>query len=57
MSEQKFKRGDKVEVNGNKQGRVLGYYSDKMVEVRLWNGFRHVGDVCVSEDEISKIQL
>lgn len=26
VSKPKFKRGDKVEVNGNKQGRVLDYY-------------------------------
>ena len=52
----KFKTGDKVECNGNNQARVLGYYSTAMVEVRLWDGFRHVGDVCVPECDIKAIQ-
>lgn len=49
----KFKRGDKVLCNGNPDGRVLGYYSERMVEVRLWDGLRHVGDVCVDERELT----
>ena len=53
---EKFKRGDKVECNGNKQGRILGYYSKGMVEVRLWNDLRHVGDVCVDESEVKHIK-
>ena len=48
----KFVPGDKVECNGNKQGRVIGYYSTMMVEVRLWDGLRHVGDVCVPETDL-----
>lgn len=46
----KFKKGDKVRVNGS-EGRVLRYYSDKMIEVRLFDGFRHIGDVCVDEGD------
>ena len=52
----KFKAGDKVECNGNKQARVIGYYSTRMVEVRLWDGFRHVGDVCVDEVDLKPSQ-
>ncbi len=48
----KFKTGDKVICNGNNDAYVLGYYSDKMVEVRLWSGSRHVGDTCVHENNL-----
>ena len=51
----KFKAGDNVECNGNKEGRVLGYYSTVMVEVRLWSGLRHIGDVCVNECDIKAV--
>lgn len=51
----KFKAGDKVECNGNKEGRVIGYYSTAMVEVRLWSNGRHVGDVCVAERDIKSL--
>lgn len=47
-----WKPGDKVICNGNEQARVLGLYSENMYEVRLWDGFRHVGDVCVSGSEL-----
>jgi uncharacterized protein YodC (DUF2158 family) len=53
----KFKPGDKVVCNGNPQGRVIGYYSTRMVEVRLWDGFRHVGDVCVDETELQPLSV
>lgn len=46
----KFKRGDKVRLNGS-EGRVLRYYSDKMIEVRLFDGCRHIGDFCVDEGD------
>lgn len=54
MKTRKFKRGDKVEVNGNRQARVLGYpYEDSnIVEVRLWDGFRHVGDAAIDEKDV-----
>ncbi|SNR99941.1 hypothetical protein SAMN04488503_2267 [Humidesulfovibrio mexicanus] len=48
----KFKRGDRVEVNGNREAVVLGEYSCRMYEVRLWDGLRHVGDVCVDVSDI-----
>jgi len=51
----KFKAGDNVECNGNKESRVIGYYSTVMVDVRLWEGFRHIGDVCVNESELKPI--
>ena len=44
--------GDKVICNGNNDAYVLGYYTDKMVEVRLWSGSRHVGDTCVHENDL-----
>jgi len=48
-TQEKFKVGDKVECNGNKEAHILGYYTEHMVNVRLYSGFRHVGDVCVDE--------
>ena len=48
----KFKCGDHVICNGNHESYVLNYYTDKMVNVRLWRGQRWVGDVCVNEDEL-----
>lgn len=48
----KFKSGEKVICNGNSQSYVLNYYTDKMVEVRLWSGQRHVGDIVIHEDEL-----
>lgn len=53
----KFKAGDKVEANGNKQGRVIGYpYRDSnIVEVRLWDGFRHVGDIALDESDVKSV--
>ena len=48
----KYQPGDKVECNGNPDGTVIRYYSTAMVEVRLWDGSRHVGDVCVPECDI-----
>ena len=50
-----FSRGDKVECNGNKEAIILGLYSPGMYEVRLYSGFRHVGDVCVSVNAIKKL--
>jgi len=52
----KFKTGDKVEVNGNKEATILNHYFDNMYNVRLWSNFRHVGDVCVDESEIKLIK-
>jgi len=49
---EKFKRGDKVEVNGNKEARILDKYCEGMWEVRLFDGSRHIGDICVSENDI-----
>ena len=48
-----FKRGDKVTCNGNTEGVVLGYYSDGMIEVRLWQGSRLVGDVCTPVEDVT----
>jgi hypothetical protein len=48
----KFKSGNKVICNGNSESYVLNYYTDKLVEVRLWRGQRWVGDVCAHEDEL-----
>ena len=51
----KFKTGDKVTCNGNNDAYVLRYYTEEMVEVRLWNGSRHVGDVCISESGLKEV--
>ena len=51
----KFKAGDKVTCNGNNDAYVLRYYTEEMVEVRLWNGSRHVGDVCISESGLKEV--
>ena len=48
----KYTRGQRITCNGNPEGSVLGYYSERMVQVRLWSGFRHVGDVVVSEHDL-----
>lgn len=48
-----WKRGDRVICNGNKEAVVLDHYSGGMYNVRLWSGFRHVGDVCVSGSELT----
>jgi hypothetical protein len=48
-----WSRGDKVVCNGNREAIVLdAYRSPGMYEVRLWQGFRHVGDVCVDGSEL-----
>ena len=51
----KFQIGDRVICNQNHESYVLRYYTDKMLEVRLWRGTRHIGDVCVHEEDL-KIQ-
>lgn len=51
----KFRCGDQVEVNGNNDARILYYYSANMVVVRLWQGLRHVGDVCVDVSDVKLI--
>jgi hypothetical protein len=55
----KFNRGDKVECNGNKDAIVqqscIGDLAGMYI-VRLFSGFRVVGDVCVGASEIIKIE-
>ena len=48
----KFKTGDQVICNGNRESYVLDYYTDEIVIVRLWRGQRHVGDVPIHEDHL-----
>ena len=55
MKTPKYKQGDKVECNGNSDGTFIRYYSEGMVEVRLWDGPRHVGDVCVPECDVKRL--
>ena len=52
-----MKPGDRVEVNGNKEARLLNQYSDGMWNVRLWQGTRHVGDVCVPTSDIKPMDV
>jgi hypothetical protein len=49
---QKFTRGQQVTCNGNTEAVVQDYYMAGMVNVRLWQGMRHVGDVCVPESDL-----
>ena len=51
----KFQRGDRVEVNGNREAVLLDRYSAGMWNVRLFSGLRHVGDVCVPESDIKEL--
>ena len=55
-NENEFNYCDKVEVNGNPEGRIIGPYGDGMYEVRLFDALRHVGDVCVPASEIKLLQ-
>jgi hypothetical protein len=48
----KFKTGDQVICNGNRESYVLDYYTDDIITVRLWSGQRWVGDVCEHEDDL-----
>lgn len=48
----KFKTGDLVEVNGNKEARVISYTDDGMIQIRLWQGLRHVGDIVTEECDV-----
>lgn len=54
MNDNKFVPGQRVICNGNKEARIIGYYSEGMVSVRLWQGFRHVGDVCVCAESLKR---
>ena len=45
-----MKIGTQVKVNGT-IGRVIEHYGQDMSIVRVFDGFRHVGDVCI--DNIS----
>ena len=56
QTDRKFKAGDKVECNGNKEGVVICYpYCDSLVDVRLWDGLRLIGNVCVSESDLKAV--
>ena len=52
----RFKVGDKVICNKNKESYILGYYTNDIVEVRLWRGQKHIGDVIAHEDDLIKVQ-
>ncbi len=47
--------GQKVSVNGNDQARVLGYCGKGLVECRLFDGIRHVGDIVVDEGDVIRL--
>jgi len=47
-----YREGQQVKCNGNPQGIILRPYNRGMYEVRLFDGLRHVGDVCVSERDL-----
>jgi len=54
---EKFKTGDRVIYNGNFdnifESYVLRYITDDMVDLRLWNGSRHVGDIVMNESSLT----
>ena len=50
-----FQIRQKVKVNGNREGRILREYCEGMWEVRLWQGKRLIGDVCVRGNEITEV--
>lgn len=50
---EKFKTGDRVIYNGNFEAYVLRYLTDDMVDIRLWSGSRHIGDVIIHESDLT----
>lgn len=48
-----YKRGDKVKCNGNPNG-VVQEVNGTLIEVRLWSGLRHIGDVTVGKTDLDK---
>ena len=55
----KYKIGDCVEINGSPkdvEATILNYYADNMYTVRLWSGFRHIGDVAIDKKYIKLIK-
>lgn len=48
-----YKRGDKVKCNGNPNG-IVQDVDGELVNVRLWDGFRRIGDVTVGKTELDK---
>ena len=46
-----YEIGQKVTANGNPEGVILARHSYGY-EVRLWQGFRHVGDVIIGERDL-----
>jgi len=48
-----YKRGDKVKCNGNPNG-VVQDVDGTLVNVRLWDGSRCIGDVTVGKTELDK---
>jgi len=55
MTKENFKVGDKVVCNGNKEANVIEVCVDKlegMYLVRLWDGSRRIGEVCISGQDL-----
>lgn len=50
-----FKRGDKVECNGNKDAIVQSHYYENMYVVRLFDGYRVIGTVCVPASDLKLV--
>ena len=56
-----FSVGDKVVCNGNPDARIVAvdYWENHrmyMYTIRLWDGFRHVGDVQMGEASLRQQQ-
>lgn len=50
-----FTPGQLVEVNRNQEARIIREFAPGMWEVRLWDGLRHIGDICVAVSSIKAI--
>lgn len=56
-AQEPFAVGNRVTCNGNPEGiitAIVNYSGSIMYEVRLWSGSRVVGNVCVSEHDITR---
>ena len=52
-----YRPGDRVIANGNNDATILRIYDaqNDLYEVRLWQGLRHVGDICLAGRELKPL--
>lgn len=51
----KYQRGDKVLVD-NTEGTIIKHYEGDMYEIRLWDKFRHIGDIVADKSNFKLIK-